>query len=310
LIRIAADGDYGRAAVDVGANIDWSVHERDTLIDGRRVHYVDIGEGTSGFVCVHGMGGCWQHWSHTLPSLAAHGRATSLDLPGFGRSQMPARSITLDLLADTAATLAREVGLERVVFVGHSMGGPIALRFAARHPQLTESVVMLAGTVETFSALLGLRDVLRTARARPKDTAATYTEVLTCGLPLPGALKRAIARRGPLRLAALWPYVHRPNDLPLETAANILHGAGAPGALATARAISRSDPYAGLADVECPILSIGAAHDRIAPLADVEAFARIAPAATTVLLEGAGHMMMLERAAATNEQIERFVRGA
>ncbi len=309
MIRIAADGDYGRAA-DGAAAIAWSAHERDALIDGRRVRYVDMGEGTSGFVCVHGLGGCWQHWSQTLPSLAGHGRAIALDLPGFGRSHMPAAPITLDGLADAVAGLARAAGLERVAFVGHSMGGPIALRFAARHPQLADRLILLAGTVRMFSALLGRRNVLRTALERPKDTAAIYTEALTCGLPLPGSAKRAIARRGPLRTAALWPYVHRPNDLPPETAANILHGAGAPGARPTARAIGRSDPYEGLADVECPILSIGAEYDSIAPLADLEAFARIAPTARSALLEDCGHMMMLERAAATNEQIARFVKGA
>ena len=224
MTRIRANGDYGRPANPTGLTIDWKAYEHDTSIDGRRVRYVDIGEGTLGFVCVHGIGGCWQHFSQILPSSARHGRAIALDLPGFGGSQMPVGLVTLERLADTAATLAREVGLDKAVFVGHSMGGPIALRFATRHPQLTESLIMLAGAVETFSALLGLREVRRIARERPTNTAAIYTEVLTCGVPIPGAMKWAIANNKVLRAAALWPYVHKPDRLRPDTVATILAG--------------------------------------------------------------------------------------
>lgn len=307
MIRIPADGDYGRPADPMAAAIDWSAHEHDTPIGGRRVRYVDIGVGTFGFICVHGMGGCRQHFSQTLPSLARHGRAIALDLPGFGESQMPAEPITLELFADTAAKLARDVGLERVVLIGHSMGGPIALRFATRHPQLTAGLILLAGATETFSTLLGLREVIRIVRERPLDTAAIYTEVLSCGVPIPGHTKRTIARHKALRSAALWPYVHRPASLQPNTVTTILAGAGARAVVPTVRAIARSHPYEGLDRIDCPILSLGAAHDRIVSIADLEAFDRIAPNARTVLLEDSGHLMMLERPRAVNEQIDRFL---
>ena len=307
MIRVPADGDYGRPPDCAAAGIDWGAYEHDMSIAGRRVRYVDIGAGTFGFVCVHGLGGCRRHYCELLPSLARHGRAIALDLPGFGVSQMPAEEITLELFADTAATLARELGLDRVIFVGHSMGGPIALRFAIRHPELTESLILLAGTVETFSTLLALRDVVRTAADRPLDAAAIYTEALTCGLPMPGPVKRAIARHAMPRRAALWPYVHRPALLDPGMVATILAGAGARGALPTARAIGRSHPYRCLEQIDRPILSIGATHDRIVPVADLEAFDRKAPTANTILFEGAGHLLMLERPRALIGQIERFL---
>jgi pimeloyl-ACP methyl ester carboxylesterase len=307
IARIPANGDYGRPADPPGSSIDWRAHERDIPIDGRRVHYVDIGEGTSGFVCVHGMGGSWRLFTEVLPSLARHGRAIALDLPGFGASQMPASPATPELLCDTAAKLAKEVGLERVRFIGHSMGGPIALHFATRHPALTDSLILLAGATKTFSTLLGLREVRRIAPQRPADTAAIYTEVLTCGIPIPGPLEQAIAKYSLLRGATLWPYVHRPGDLRPGTVAAILAGAGAPGVLSTARAIGRSDPYQALRQVRCPILSIGATHDHIVPGTDLEAFDALAPTATTVLLEGCGHLAMLERPGTVNAQIDRFL---
>ncbi len=281
--------------------------ELDTQIDGRSVRYVEFGQGEFGFLCVHGLGGCWQHWTQTLPLLAKHGRVIALDLPGFGGSQMPRHPISLDLLADTGARLVHQRGLERVVVVGHSMGGPIALRFARRHPKLTHGLIFVGATVATFAALLGGREVPHNTRRRPLTTLATYTEALTTPLPLPSPLKRAIARSRALRRATLWPYVWRPAGLPPQIAALILAGAGAKGALPTARAIGHSDPYDGLGEVGCPILAIGAEHDHIAPLADLHAFKRLAPHAKCVLLADAGHMMMLERPALFNGHLDDFL---
>jgi pimeloyl-ACP methyl ester carboxylesterase len=101
--------------------------------------------------------------------------------------------------------------------------------------------------------------------------------------------------------------VHRSSSLQPDTVATILAGAGARAVMPTARVIARSHPYQGLDQIDCPILSIGATHDRIVSIADLEAFDRLAPNARTVLLEDSGHLMMLERPRAVNEQIDRFL---
>lgn len=95
--------------------------------------------------------------------------------------------------------------------------------------------------------------------------------------------------------------------MPADSLSLLLGGAGAPGVFPTARAIGRSDPRRGLAEARCPILSIGARHDLICPAADLEAWAQQVPQAATVLLEECGHMLMLERPQAFNEQIGQFL---
>jgi pimeloyl-ACP methyl ester carboxylesterase len=187
------------------------------------------------------------------------------------------------------------------------MGGPIALRFATRHADLTEAIILVAGAVDTFSAALGLRGLPRLARRQPQETAATITEVLTAGIPAPAALRRLIIASPSLRQALLWPYLHRPRAMPADSLSLLLGGVGAPGVFPTARAIGRSDPRRGLAEVQCPILSIGARHDRICPAADLEAWAQQVPPVATVLLEECGHMLMLERPQAFNDQIGQFL---
>jgi pimeloyl-ACP methyl ester carboxylesterase len=298
--------DYARPAEPAWRGMDWSAYERDARIAGRRLHYLDVGEGDPAFVLVHGMGGRWQHWLETIPALAARGRVLALDLPGFGGSEPPAGGVSLHGFADTAAELARTLEIERVVLVGHSMGGPIALRFAARHPELAEAIVLVSGAVYQFSALLGLREVLRFARERPRETAAIAMELATAGIPTPAPLRRLVVGSRALRRLFLSPYVLDPATLPDDAASVIVDGAGARGVFPTARAIGRSDPREGIDAVRCPILSIATEHDRIAPLPDTEALDRDLPGARTVALKGAGHMPMLERPRAFNAQLPRF----
>lgn len=304
---VPPDGDYALAATPGWREQDWSSRERQISIGGRRVNFVEVGEGRRGFLLIHGMGGRWQHWLETIPFLAQRGRVLAVDLPGFGNSQLPAGRVSLDGFADTAAALCRAVGLEEAVVLGHSMGGPISLRFATRHRDLTKAVVLVGGATDTFNAVLGFREIAKFAIQQPKKTAATLTEVLTVGIPIPKILQRLIIAQPWLRQALLWPYLHRPREMRADSLALLLGGAGTRGVLPTARAIGRSNPRKGLAEVECPMLSIGARQDQICPPADLEAWSDLAPRAGTVLLEDCGHMLMLERPRAFNEQIERFL---
>jgi pimeloyl-ACP methyl ester carboxylesterase len=304
---IPASGDYALSASPGWRERDWTRCERQLDIDGRTVNILDAGEGEVGFVLVHGMGGCWQHWLETIPFLSRHGRVLAVDLPGFGRSQRSRGRVTIEGLAETVAAVCGAVGLERVVVLGHSMGGPIAIRLATSHEELVSGIILVGGATDTFNSVLGLRGALGLALRRPKKAAAALTEVLTVALPTPRRLQRLIVRSPLLRRATLWPYLHRPQAMPVDLIASMLAGGGTPGVLPTAAAIGRSDPRRGLTEVRCPILSIGARQDHVCPPVDLEAWAKLVPSATTILLEDCGHMMMLERARTFNAQVERFL---
>jgi hypothetical protein len=240
--------------------------------------------------------------------------------PGFdpGAGARPAR--ILPQRAGRVRGLARRLRRRRRRArpkAGHRAGGargsfdgrPDRAAFAARHPDLAEGIVLVSGAVYQFSALLGFRDVLWFARRRPRETAAIAMEIATAGVPAPAAIRRLIVRSPALRRVFLSPYVLDPVALPGDAAALIVDGAGAPGVVPTARAIGRSDPGEGIDAVRCPILSLATEHDRIAPLPDTEALDRVHTAVQTVVLEGSGHMPMLERPAAFNAQLLRFAAG-
>ena len=76
---VPADGDYAKSATPGWRDRDWSRHEYDATVAGRRLHYLDVGTGERVFILVHGMGGRWQHWLENVPWLAEHGRPETLD---------------------------------------------------------------------------------------------------------------------------------------------------------------------------------------------------------------------------------------
>jgi len=198
------------------------------------------------------------------------------DLPGFGHSQRPKGGVSLDAFADFAAQLCEAAGLRQLIFFGHSMGGPIGFCFASRHLDISKALVMVGGAVRSFSAVIARRDLGNLVRTRAAQTVATLAEIFGAGFPTPRSLKQLIAEHALLRRLALWPYLLWPADISADSAALVIEGAGAPGVFPTARAIGRSDPYQWLAEVRCPILSIGARHDLICPLTDLEHCDRIA----------------------------------
>jgi pimeloyl-ACP methyl ester carboxylesterase len=112
-------------------------------VHGLRIHYHVEGAGPD-VVFVHGWGASRRMWSHLSRPLAQHYRCWSLDLPGCGDSDKPARTwYSIPNYTATVAEFMEQRGLSRARLVGHSMGGMIVLNFAAHHPQAVERLVAI-----------------------------------------------------------------------------------------------------------------------------------------------------------------------
>jgi pimeloyl-ACP methyl ester carboxylesterase len=206
-------------------------------------------------------------------------------------------------MADALAAMFRELSLDRVVFVGHSFGGPLGTIFATRHPAFTERLVLVAGTVQSFQRTLA--GGIRPWFTRPLTAVATVAELLYTALPVPLPLRGPISRSQALRRLALWPFVLAPQRLSPEDARLLIDGAGARGVLPTARAIANATGWERQ-HVDVPVTLINGDHDLIAPLSDLRTYAGRVDQALVV--KDTGHLPMIERPeaflAALNQAIE------
>lgn len=80
--------------------------------------------------------------------LAAHVSVVGIDHRGHGRGLRPDTDFTLEDCADDAADVVRALGVEKVITVGYSMGGPVSFLVQRRHPELVEAMVFQATSME------------------------------------------------------------------------------------------------------------------------------------------------------------------
>ncbi|RUV40722.1 MAG: alpha/beta fold hydrolase [Mesorhizobium sp.] len=114
-------------------------------IGGSRIHYVEAGEGRP-IVFLHGLGAQLHHFRHTLFGRFGAGyRLIALDRPGSGYSvRAGGASGRLPEQAEVVRRLIEELGLERPLIVGHSLGGAIALALAIEHPTSISGIALIA----------------------------------------------------------------------------------------------------------------------------------------------------------------------
>ncbi|HEY5454320.1 MAG TPA: alpha/beta hydrolase [Acidothermaceae bacterium] len=107
-------------------------------------HNPDAEPGHPPLLFVHGLGGESLDWADVAADLGGTSDCYALDLPGFANSLLPADGdLSLDGHVRTIAEIARLIG-PPVHLVGNSMGGAVALRVAAEHPELVSSLSLLS----------------------------------------------------------------------------------------------------------------------------------------------------------------------
>jgi pimeloyl-ACP methyl ester carboxylesterase len=224
-------------------------------------------------VLLHGAGFDHTTWALHSRWFAHHGFGLlAPDLPGHGRSTgKPLASIAE--MADWVAALLDAAGATKAKLVGHSMGSLIALETAARHPAKVSSLSLI-GTAATMT--VG-PDLLKAAEANDQ---AAIDMVSIWGLGFQAELGGSLA-------PGLW--MHSGAQRVLENCRpgvlfNDLNACNAyQGALAAA------------AKVAVPVTLILGERDMMTPAKAGKALAAALSNARTVVLPGAGHMMMVER---------------
>src|SRR5215211_2738805 len=109
--------------------------------DGVPIHYTDTGKGDPALVFIH----CWtcnrSFWENQVAEFSKTYRVVTIDLPGHGESGQGRKTWSIESFGDDVSTVVKKLNLKRVVLVGSSMGGPIALEATRRMPDRVIAIV-------------------------------------------------------------------------------------------------------------------------------------------------------------------------
>lgn len=115
--------------------------------------YMEAGKGPTSVVLLHGLGSYAPAWNKMIPLLSEDFHCLAIDLPNYGLSEKGSFPFTMSFFAECIEEFIRRLALEKVVVVGHSMGGQIALTMALRRRIVLQKLVLLAPAgFETFTA--------------------------------------------------------------------------------------------------------------------------------------------------------------
>jgi pimeloyl-ACP methyl ester carboxylesterase len=125
------------------------------VLHGHRVQYRTAGSGPV-LVLVHGITSTSATWANVLPYLAERFTVIAPDLLGHGESAKPRGDYSLGAYASGIRDLLIALGHERATFIGHSLGGGVAMQLAYQFPEHCERLVLVSsgGLGRGISALL------------------------------------------------------------------------------------------------------------------------------------------------------------
>ena len=262
----------------------WHARSRELVVDGRRTHVVDAGEGPP-VLLLHGFLHSSWTWRATIEALTRGGRRVIAPcLPGFGWSEVAHGDVSLAALLRWTRALLDALGVERLsCAIGNSLGGGLCLALAHDAPARVERLALVSPLGSWLPVpSLPLR-LLGASRLDPLYRA-------TAGQP-------AFVRR----LLQLTAYRARIDEEVMRGFAHLSRPGSHAAAIAHARQLRAASVALArlLPQVHAPTLLVWGTHDRLLPLRWGRAIASRLPAARLEPIPGAGHC-------AHEEQPERF----
>jgi 3-oxoadipate enol-lactonase len=238
-------------------------------------------------VFLHGIGGAARAWRGQLEFFRDRYRAIAWDMPGYGGSAaLP--TVSIAALADALQDFLQQVGATKSILVGHSIGGMIVQQLLAKNPRIAAAVV-LAQTSPAFGKPDGdWQKSFLAARLGPLDRGETLVSLA------PTLVKELVG--------------DDPDVTGMELARDCMASVPEATYRATMLALMGFDLRNALKNIAVPTLVLSGSRDNNAPAPMMAKMATYIPSATYVELEGAGHLVNLERPEAFNAALNGFLK--
>jgi pimeloyl-ACP methyl ester carboxylesterase len=239
------------------------------------VHTERCGTGEA-VVFIHGSGWNGRMWQRQRDRLRASMEVVLLDLPGHGESAGDGCDSVEEYRNATYEAIER-LDAGRCYLVGHSLGGAIAISLALSHPEAVKGLVLIG----TGARLRVLPQILEGLREEKGKTIRDIVALAFAEDTLPALKKHDF-------------------DETVKCRTEVIHKDFV--------ACDRFDVMDSIATLAIPTLILCGTEDRLTPPKYSSYLHRAIRGSTLLLVEGAGHMVMMERPDEVNRAIEEFVR--
>jgi 3-oxoadipate enol-lactonase len=244
-------------------------------------------KGAGTVVLSHSLGSSLLMWNPQMDALTPSFQVLRYDIRGHGASDAPSGPYTLELLAEDVIGLLDALGMDRIHFVGLSMGGMIGQCLALTHPQRLKSLT-LCDTASVVPAEAQPVWQERLDKAARKGMEALVEETLERWFT------PAFLRQNP-------PMVKLIREQILATPVA--------GYIACAEAIRRLDYLARISQIKTPTLIMVGEEDPGMPVASAEAMHKRIATSKLVVLPSARHLSNVEQAKTFNAAVLEFLKG-
>lgn len=248
----------------------------DIAINQARIHYEITGDGPQTIVFIHGLLLASESWEKQRDFFSRTHRVVTFDLRGQGRSEHTRERLDLDSLAEDTIALIEALDLGSCHIVGFSMGAFIALRIAARRPDLVRTQMLIGASADAEERSNAPRYALMIALVTafgPRPIAGRLMRILFGDTFLADPARKAEQDR--------WRRIV--TSLPRSTAR------------AARASASRGAIWNELPAIVAPTLVISGIEDRPVRPHQGKAVADAIDGAVFVSVPGTGHAVMIER---------------
>jgi len=254
--------------------------------NGIEINYELSGEdGDPVVVLSHSLGSNLDMWDPQMEPLRRRYRVLRYDMRGHGKTQAPSPPYSFDLLADDAVAMMDGLQLEKVHWVGFSIGGMIGQAIALKHPERFKSLALCDTTAHL-----------------PPDAQPVWAErIRTAREKGMAALADATMERWftPSYLKRTPPEMKRIREIFVSTPVD--------GYVGCSEAIRRLDHLEKLRKINIPTLILVGSEDQATPVSAAEAMKERMREAKLYVIPSAAHLSNIEQAEVFNRELLAFL---
>ncbi|MFT6270949.1 MAG: pimeloyl-ACP methyl ester carboxylesterase [Alphaproteobacteria bacterium] len=245
-------------------------------------------EGQENIILLHGFSASKDSWLRFAAVFEGRYHIVALDLMGHGdNNQDLSQSYTIESQVDYVHKVAGKLGIKRFHIVGNSMGGAISSLYSALYPEQILSAILISPA--GIHAIPSKMDELLAQGRNPliATTPESFDQLIDFVMEdrpfMPTAIIKVEAEKAVSRVAI--------NEKILKDI----------------KVNSEHDMEIYLSRIQAPVLIIWGEHDRVIDVANIEKYVDLIPNAQKLVLEGIGHVAMIEAPELSANAMIRFM---